>query len=98
MRSRLIKPGDESRRARSEAVSGAWMQRVVDLDGAAGRKMSDFCVPMDALRQTAEHLELNGVRVVAGAGNVFHVRHVGSDPVVVQSRPLASRVVRLKTI
>ena len=96
MRERLLLPDERNRRAAAENMVAAWMQRVVDVDGAAGRKMSDFCVPMDALRQTAETLESRGVRVVAGAGNVFHVRQVGRDPVVVQSRPLASRVVRLK--
>lgn len=60
--------------------------------------MEEFAVPggQTAMEAASESLRSRGVGVVMGAGNVFHFRWNGESALVVHSRPLASRVVRLR--
>ena len=90
-------PGEPRRRADAEAVLRAWIQRAVDIDSHAGRRMEDFGLPMPVMAAAAAEVERSGVKVSMGAGNVFHARWNGKAHVVVQARPFASRIVRIRS-
>ena len=92
----LILPGASEKRSNAESLLCLWLQKCVDLDGASGRRMEDFGVPLVVIAKAAEAVERSGAKVVVGAGNVFHVRWRGDIPIVVQNRPFASRIVRIK--
>ena len=76
----------------------SWVGGLIDRDTSAGRYQSDF--PPEGLEKQlkADSIKLKeeGVDVFQGGGNIFHVIYKFDKPVVVHSRPLAQRVVRLQ--
>lgn len=94
---KILLPGSPARRSRAAARFRNWAADIIATAQVAGRSMEEFAVPggWPRMKAAADALVAQGVGVVMGAGNVFHLRWSGDTPIVVHSRPLASRVVRL---
>lgn len=76
----------------------SWVTSQIASEVAAGRSQEDF--PMKSLAATVEatrgEMEKRGMYALQGGGNVFYVRWSPRGPIVVQARPFAHRVVRLR--
>ncbi len=94
----LILPGSETKRKLAEATLRSWLVDTIERDRQAGRKMTEFAVPggEKQIRVVADSMIKRGIGVVLGSGNVFHIRWKNQYPIVIQSRPWASRIVRIK--
>jgi len=76
----------------------AWIWKLISIDERAGRSQKDFPpVGLEAkMNEDRESFAKDGIGLFQGSGNIFLVIYKFQDPVIVHSRPLAQRVVRLK--
>lgn len=76
----------------------AWIRARIDHDERRGRSQSDFSTAglSRAVEEAAPEMRKYGFETHQGGGNVFYVSYRKTGPLVIQSRPLAQRVVRLK--
>ena len=80
--------------------TSAWVGRIIRQDEKGGRRQSEFAVPglSEKIRSDTDKYRKDGVDVFQGGGNIFFASDKTGEPIVLQSRPLAQRVVRLRFI
>ena len=96
----ILPPAEQARRAAAEvALVSSWVAVQIAADEGAGRSQADF--PTKDLPATVEAtrgaMRARGLTAHQGAGNIFYHKSTPRGPVVVQARPFAQRVVRLRT-
>ena len=97
----LLQRQELLRRAAADLdLARSWVSAQIAREIAAGRSQADF--PNKNLAATVEstrgEMEKRGMFALQGGGNVCYIRLSPRGPVVVQARPFAQRVVRLRGI
>lgn len=96
----LLLPRDQLLRKAAADLDFArsWVTSQIAKEVAAGRSQADF--PNKNLPATVEatrgEMEKRGMHAIQGGGNVCYIRWSPRGPIVVQARPFAQRVVRLR--
>ena len=96
----LILPlAEQARRAAAEAsLVWAWVSVQIGTDERVGRSQSDFPTKdlPATVEATREIMRRKGLNAHQGGGNIFYHKSTPRGPVIVQARPFAQRVVRLR--
>lgn len=72
-----------------------WIEGEIRQCQRLGRTQLEF--PQNDFKGKIDQLSKEqNVNLYQGAGNIFNVNYGRGDPIIVQSRPLAQRIVRLK--
>ena len=96
----ILPPAEQARRAAADlGLARAWVSFQIVKEEAAGRSQADF--PNKNLPATVEatqgEMARRGMIAIQGGGNICYVRLSSRGAIVVQARPFAQRVVRLRT-